>query len=299
MKTPEEISMSSLSTMPLPRLEGVTDKAGRGRVLVVGGGERVPGAVMLTGLAALRSGAGRLQIASTASAVAGLGLCIPEAAVSGLACDATTGELSPQEASRLEQDLDRVDAVIVGPGMMDPGSAGALALRLMERSSIPFVLDAAAMTGLDYDDSRVRALAGRLVLTPHAGEMARLRGVRREQVAEDPLAMARRMAAEAGAVVVMKGAESHVVSPDGRAWLHRAGVVGLATSGSGDVLAGVIGGLLARGAAPVTAAAWGVCVHGAAGARLSERVGPVGFLARELLGEIPRVLAQAPLAGAP
>ena len=105
--------------------------------------------------------------------------------------------------------------------------------------------------------------------------------------------MARQLARTAGAVVVMKGPDTFIVSPDGRAWRHRDGVVGLATSGSGDVLAGVIGGLLARGAPPLVAAVWGVCLHGGAGARLAETVGPLGFLARELLDIIPRVLAQA------
>jgi ADP-dependent NAD(P)H-hydrate dehydratase len=91
----------------------------------------------------------------------------------------------------------------------------------------------------------------------------------------------------------MKGATTWIVTSDGRAWRHEQGVVGLATSGSADVLAGLIGGFLARGAPPLVATLWGVCVHAAAGVRLSDHIGPVGFLAREILSEIPRVLRDA------
>jgi NAD(P)H-hydrate repair Nnr-like enzyme with NAD(P)H-hydrate dehydratase domain len=120
--------------------------------------------------------------------------------------------------------------------------------------------------------------------------MARLLSVEAEAVRADPLEAGRRAAARFSAVVVMKGVATHVVTPDGRAWRHDGGCRGLGVSGSGDVLAGVIGGLLARGAAPATAALWGVWLHGAAGEALSRAVGSLGFLARELPGEIPRLL---------
>jgi NAD(P)H-hydrate repair Nnr-like enzyme with NAD(P)H-hydrate dehydratase domain len=93
--------------------------------------------------------------------------------------------------------------------------------------------------------------------------------------------------------VVLKSGETHIVDPEGNCWLHVGGVPGLATCGSGDVLAGVIGGLLARGADLVTAAVWGVYLHAEAGRRLSNEVGPLGFLAREILGQIPRTLQEA------
>jgi len=137
------------------------------------------------------------------------------------------------------------------------------------------------------------------VVTPHAGEMARLLDRDKALIEADPLAAAREAAAGLKGVVVLKGSETLVVSPDGRAWLHRGGVVGLATSGSGDVLAGIVGGLMARGAPPLAAAAWGVCVHAEAGRRLSVRVGPTGFLARELLDEIAGLIASARGAGRP
>lgn len=293
MSAPQDISLETVDAFPLPELRGAVDKSARGQVLVLGGGGVVPGAALLTGLAALRVGAGKLQLAATAATAAPLGITVPEAAI--LTVSATPdGELAPQAATDLSPRLKSADAVVVGPGMMDAEIAGQLALGLMAaETTAAFVLDAAAMTGVDYGDPRVKRLAGRLVITPHAGEMATLTGVGRDAVEEDPLGMARRAARAASAVVVMKGAETFIVSPDGRAWRHQDGVVGLATSGSGDVLAGIIGGLLARGASPLVASVWGVCIHGGAGARLAHTVGPLGFLARELLDEIPRVLAAA------
>lgn len=291
MSAPDDISLENVHRFALPDLAGTVDKAARGQVLVVGGSSLVPGAVLLTGLAALRAGAGRLQLAANAATAVALGVAAPEAAVLTVKASAE-GEPSPQAVASLASRLKTTDAVVVGPGMMESGGAGELALRMMASpSAAAFLLDAAAMTGVDYRDGRVKALAGRLVITPHAGEMAKLAGVDRQTVEADPLGMARQMSRASGAVVVMKGADTFIVSPDGRAWRHRDGVVGLATSGSGDVLAGVIGGLLARGASPLVASVWGVCVHAGAGARLAERIGPLGFLARELLDEIPRVLA--------
>jgi len=135
-------------------------------------------------------------------------------------------------------------------------------------------------------------LGGRAVITPHAGEMAAVMGMEKEEVEADPLAVARRAAEELGAAVALKGPDTVIAAPDGRAYRYSGGRVGLATSGSGDVLAGLIAGLLARGAEPVAAAACGVWLHGEAGNALARRVGPIGFLARELPAEVPRLLAR-------
>ncbi|HYD46330.1 MAG TPA: NAD(P)H-hydrate dehydratase, partial [Phenylobacterium sp.] len=111
-------------------------------------------------------------------------------------------------------------------------------------------------------------------------------------IAADPLAAARDAAGRLQAVVVLKGAETVVVTPDGQAWLNAEGDLGLGTAGSGDVLSGVMAGFLARGAAPATAAIWAVWTHGEAGRRLSARYGGPGYLAREIAGELPAILAE-------
>jgi NAD(P)H-hydrate repair Nnr-like enzyme with NAD(P)H-hydrate dehydratase domain len=120
--------------------------------------------------------------------------------------------------------------------------------------------------------------------------MARLLECEAEEVESDPLAAARRAAKTFGAVTLIKGQYSFIVHPDGRAFRFTGGGVGLATSGSGDALAGIVGGLSARGADPLTAALWGVYLHGEAGRRLAKRIGRIGFLARELLDEVPGLM---------
>ena len=128
------------------------------------------------------------------------------------------------------------------------------------------------------------------MITPHAGEMAQLLDRSRETIEADPLKAARDAAGLLRAVVVMKGAETHIVDPEGDAWLYGGGGTGLATSGSGDILAGILVGLLARGAKPSQAALWAVFLHGEAGSRLARSQGPLGFLARELAAEVPHIL---------
>jgi hydroxyethylthiazole kinase-like uncharacterized protein yjeF len=297
MSTPIEIDPASMSANPLPSAEGAKDKDDRGQVLVVAGGRSVPGAPLLTGLAALRAGAGKLQLASTPDMVAGLGLAALEAAIVPATATAA-GELGASLSDALRQAARHADAIVVGPGMADEAAAGGLAAALTAanaRASV--VVDAAALTGIRLG-LKGSSREGAMVLTPHAGEMAKLTGRSKQEVEADPLASARMVSKATHATVIMKGAETFVVSPEGEAWRHSGGVVGLATSGSGDVLAGVVAGLLARGAPPSAAAIWAVYLHAQAGKVLSETIGPVGLLARELLAEIPRLLADKNLSGA-
>jgi ADP-dependent NAD(P)H-hydrate dehydratase len=123
--------------------------------------------------------------------------------------------------------------------------------------------------------------------------MASLLDCDEDEIAADPLAAGRRAAQRYQAVTLMKGVQSHVVHPDGRAWKYKGGGPGLGVSGSGDVLAGIVGGLLASHADPLTALLWGVWLHGEAGARLGKRIGVRGYLARELPAEVPALLGEA------
>lgn len=284
-----EITDDLLKRWPLPSLAEYSDKDARGRVLVAAAGAEVAGATLLTAVAALRAGAGKLQVAAPSGFSASLALALPEARVVP-AAESAKGELSVEAAAILTDMHQRSDATVIGPGMLDEAAAGELALRLAEAGGRAMVIDAAALPGLAASPERARANGGRLVLTPHAGEMARLSGLSKEDILADPMAAARTAATRLHAVVVLKGAETLIVTPDGQSWRYASGSVGLGTSGSGDVLAGVICGLLARGAAPAQAAAWGVFIHGESGRRLAARIGRVGFLARELLDEVAPVL---------
>lgn len=285
-----EVTPERLRAWPPPPVDEATDKEARGRVLVLGGGAQVAGAAILAGVAALRVGAGKLQIGAPGSLASALAIAVPEGRVIPLA-ETPEGELAPEAADRIARSVAACDAVVIGPGMLDEDAAGALLLRLLEGEGPAMIVDAGAMSALAQQPEAARSRGGRLVLTPHAGEMASLSGSSKAEVEAEPVGAARRLAASLQAVVVLKGAETFIVSPDGQAWRHAGGSKGLATSGSGDVLSGVIAGLLARGAAPLQAAVWGVYVHGACGRALARRIAPVGFLARELLDEIAPVMA--------
>ena len=293
MSGPISVTEAFLRTMPLPRHQEGEDKDERGRVLAIAGSVEVPGGALLAGLAALRAGAGKVRIATCRSVAIPMAIAMPEARVIGLE-ETPRGGIAPTEAEGLARRVAEVDAVVVGPGMVDAEAAKALSTDLLRRtagSEVPVVLDAAALRGLD-DREAARGHAGRLIVTPHAGEMATLLGASREEVLADRLGAAQRAAAALQAVVVMKGGGSYIVSPDGRAWFCSQGNIGLATSGSGDTLAGVITGLLARGAPPLDATIWGVFLHAEAGDRLARRQGLLGFLARELLAEVPLIMAE-------
>jgi NAD(P)H-hydrate repair Nnr-like enzyme with NAD(P)H-hydrate dehydratase domain len=156
----------------------------------------------------------------------------------------------------------------------------------------PLVLDAMGLALLSRDPSALGAHAAQTVLTPNLAELGHLLSLERAEVEENPLAAAMEVAQRTKAVVSAGGAESWTVSPSGQVWRDRSGGSGLAVSGSGDVLAGIVVGLAARGATPEQAAVWGTHLHKRAGDRLAASVGPLGFLARELPPEVPRVLLE-------
>lgn len=287
MTQPTPLTAGALARRPLPKPDQHADKEARGEVLVIGSSARVPGAAMLTGVAALRAGAGKLRLAVPRGMGVAIGLAVPECGIIALPQDAQ-GE--PRLAPALHEAVANAAAIVAGPGMMSPRTAAKLTQRLLE---LPrkgaLILDAAALAGLPSRSKR----AGRpsaLIITPHHGEMAKLMDVPIAQVDRSPLEFARKAAARTGAIVVLKSKDTYVVTPAGAAWLHKGGHPGLATSGSGDVLAGLLAGLVARCSDPLTACLWAVVTHAKAGRGLGSRVGTLGFLARELLPEIPRLL---------
>jgi hydroxyethylthiazole kinase-like uncharacterized protein yjeF len=292
MSRPVRVAPEVLRAHPLPRHFPGDDKEDRGRVLVVGGDADLPGGAMLAGVAALRAGAGKLQIATASSVARLVAVAVPECRVFHLP-EGPDGAIAAAAAEVLRPQLARSGVVIVGPGMMDEAAASALVAELLSAPDCPaLLLDAAALCGLPKQAGALSAREGRTVITPHAGEMASCLGLAKDEVEADPVAVARRAAADLHCVVALKGACTRIVAPDGQTFESDHGGVGMATSGSGDTLAGIIGGLMARGADPLVATLWGVWVHAEAGDRLSRKRGPLGFLARELPGEVPAILAE-------
>lgn len=285
---PTEIDDALLRAWPLPEAAGDADKEERGRVLIVAGSREVPGAAVLAGIAALRAGAGKLAVATPQSAWALVAAALPEARVIALPESARGGPLA-DGVELLQALAPGTAALLVGPGMMDAEATVRFTealLPLFARSAV--VLDALAMDAVH----RPRGDAPAVLLTPHAGEMAHLSGLRKEDIERDPQRAARDHARAWQAMVALKGADTCIARPDGRAWRHEANCAGLATSGSGDVLAGLVAGLAARGAPLEQAAAWGVALHARAGLRLAGAHGQLGFLARELAAEVPALMQE-------
>jgi len=219
---------------------------------------------------------------------------VPEAAMIGLPTD-EDGEIGIDAAARLADAARHCDSVLIGPGMVSRPSAHALVEGLFAElgEGHVAVLDAAAISCSRTMAPVIASLGGRAILTPHHGEMASLTGATVEEIAADPVGCARCAAEIFNAIIVLKAGETVIAAPDGTVLHYASNCVGLATGGSGDVLAGIIAGLAARGAAPFPAAAWGVWLHGGAGQAAAARIGPIGFLARDLILEIPRLMAEA------
>jgi ADP-dependent NAD(P)H-hydrate dehydratase len=288
-----EVDDALLRAWPLPEAQDDANKEDRGRVLVIAGSREVPGAAVLAAEAALRAGAGKLVVATPASCWAAAAQALPEARVIALP-ESADGGPALEGLGLLHALARHTAAVLVGPGMMDAPRATAFVRELLPLfAASRIVLDAAAMDAAPEP----AAFEVPMLLTPHAGEMAHLSGLAREEVEARSLDIAREHARRWGSVVALKGATTFVADAQGRAWRHQGGTSGLATSGSGDVLAGIVVGLAARGAPLEQAAVWGVALHARAGERLAREVGPLGFLARELAAQVPRLMHEIAVPG--
>lgn len=310
---PRDIDDSLLRGWALPLPSGEGDKEVRGHVLILGGSREMPGAVILAATAAMRAGAGKLTIATGRSVAQLVALAIPESRVLGLA-ENEAGGFTVEAVAALDPLADKINAILVGPGMQDEAATARLVHALLPRlegSNTSVLLDAEAMGAILQPPDQQAAAANRsaakdgaavnapfrfnvpVLLTPHAGEMAHLTGIDKDAIQADPDRHALEAAQRWNAVVALKGARTVIAAPNGDRWQHEGGNVGLATSGSGDVLAGIIAGLAARGADLAQAVSWGVALHARAGVRLAERLGTLGYLARELPDEIPALLEHA------
>lgn len=284
----EVLTAGLLRGWPLPDPGG--DKDAKGRLLVIGGSESTPGAVLLAAESALRAGAGKVQVATTAATAPHLAVALPEALVVGL--PAVTGGIAPSAAPQLVDLAGDVDAVLVGPGLTDPQAACALLEAVVPHLRVAVVVDALGTAYLSAHSGGLAHLASRALLTPNATELAELTGLSEDEVGRDVLHAARAAARATGVTVLGGSDDSFVVEASGRAWWCPPSPPGAAVAGSGDVKAGVVAGLVARGASPAQAAAWGAFLHTRVAEVLTAAVGQVGFLAREMPPLVPRVLAE-------
>jgi hydroxyethylthiazole kinase-like uncharacterized protein yjeF len=277
----------ALDQHPLPPVvDG--DKETKGRILVIAGSRDVPGAALLAATGAMRAGAGKLKIATVKSAAMAIGVAMPEAMVLGLP-EADDGGFGGGAIDRIADYSAEADAVVAGPGVKRSDLCKRMADVLLE-SDAALALDVALLDTLEPLHERELKRTSAPILLPNAKELASLLDCTPEHVDGDPVGCGLRAAEIYRSVVLVKGVTSHVVTPGGECWAYEGGAPGLGVSGSGDVLAGIVGGLLARGAEPLNALLWSVWLHGEAGAQLARKVGPIGFLARQIADEVPALL---------
>jgi hydroxyethylthiazole kinase-like uncharacterized protein yjeF len=273
----------------IPRRRGNTTKFGSGHVVVAGGSRGLTGAPVLAATAAMRAGAGYVTCCAPASQQPVLAAHLLEVMTRALPED--DGANIVAGADDVLSASERGGALVVGPGLGRTPGAQEFARAVVRRSAVPVLLDA---DGLNAHAERLGDLhqAGApLVLTPHDGELGRLLGIPSDEVKAHRLECVRRAAKDSGAIVVLKGDDTIVARPDGFAAISPGGTPALATAGTGDVLSGVIGALLAKAMDPFAAACAGVRMHALAGGLAAERLrGPDGVVASDVIAALPLVL---------
>ncbi|MDX1905426.1 MAG: NAD(P)H-hydrate dehydratase [Bacteroidia bacterium] len=258
--------------------EATSHKGTFGHALAIGGSRYMPGAIALTGYACLQAGAGLVSVFTPEACRTPVFALAPE-----LMCPpagAVFDWLGPDALEDAERALAGKAAVMIGPGMGTHPETYAFLARLLPRIQVPLVVDADALNLLAAHPDLWLLLPSHTILTPHPGEMARLTGL--THVQERRLETAERLAQDRQVIVILKGAGTLIACPDGTTFVNPTGNPGMATAGSGDVLTGILGGLLAQGYSPQIAAVMGVYLHGLAGDLAAGHLGQEGVTARAL-----------------
>ncbi len=290
--TPRSITQRWVARHLPPRPDRA-HKGDFGRLLIVAGSIDYPGAALLTALGAMRAGAGVVRLAVAESVAARLAGAIPELTWMALDEEAP-GLIAPGGWRRVTTEAAQYDALVIGPGLGNQPATVRRTRALIAALTVPTVVDADGLNALAGGGRWWQGLRAPLVLTPHPGEFARLVGGPAPD-ADDDVGRAEAAAAAATRwreVVVLKGARSVVADAAGEVLRSDVATAALATAGSGDLLAGVIGAFLASGAEPAEAAACGVAVHGAAGLLAADRIGSAGVMARDIAALLPEAIAQ-------
>jgi len=260
-----------------------------GHVLVIAGGRGKTGAAAMTGLGALRAGAGLATVASAESAIAQIASHAPEIMTEPLP-ETGDGSISLRTLDQLSTLTDKKNVVALGPGMGRNSETAQLVRRLVNELPRPMVVDADGLNALDAKN--LRGPEAR-ILTPHPGEMARLANSAVKDVQTDRIGCARGFAEERGVYLVLKGNRTVIASPDGRAWINLTGSPAMATGGTGDVLTGMIAGLLAQFPDQLEAALLAaVYLHGRAGELGAVRLGEKSLIATDLFEFLPEAMRE-------
>ena len=280
---------SRAATLRFPQRPAAGHKGRFGHVLLLAGSEGMAGAAALSATATLRAGAGLVTLGSPRSLRDGLEAKLTEVMVCALP-ECAPAQLSREAVEPALELCSQRDVVAIGPGLGQHAQTQDLVRSVVIGTSCPLVLDADGLNAFGEDIGMLRSRAASTVLTPHPGEAARLLGVSAAEINADRLSSARRLAQEAGCVVLLKGAGSVVAAPEGTALVNPTGGSYLAMAGTGDVLTGMVAAFLAQGLEAMTAAALAAFLHGACADRLAARKGISGLLATEISDELPQCM---------
>ncbi|MBN2031900.1 MAG: NAD(P)H-hydrate dehydratase [Deltaproteobacteria bacterium] len=265
-------------------------KGARGHLLLLAGSTGKTGAAVLASLAALRAGAGLVTLGIPRSLNPILENKLTEPMTHPLP-ETEAGTLSLGAEQEILKLLQGKNALALGPGLSTHEETVVLIRRIVSHCPLPIVIDADGLNALAGDRTSLHFGCEEVILTPHPGEMARLTGLSNSEVQADRIGLASSFARDHGCHLVLKGARTVIAGPDGRIHVNPTGNRSLASGGSGDVLTGLLGGLLARGLPPEKAAVCGVYLHGLSADYVAEKMGQVGMLAGDLLEAIPRLMA--------
>jgi NAD(P)H-hydrate epimerase len=275
----------------LPKYDENTHKGTRGRLVIVAGATGLTGAAALSAYGAQRIGAGLVTVACPESLIPILGAKLTEPMTAPVP-EVEGGFLSLRAAGRILHLTTNVNAVVIGPGIGRHRETGQLLREILTKLTVPMVVDADALNLLGGQLDIFRAVRVPVILTPHPGEAAWLLKTTINEVEQNRVKVAKQIAEGYNVTVVLKGRFTVIASPQGNVRINPTGNRGLATGGTGDVLSGIVGGLLAQRLPPFEAASAGVYIHGLAGEKASRRLGPDGMLAGDLLPLLPRILRQ-------
>ena len=264
-----------------------SNKGDYGRVLLVTGSTGMTGSGCLASMAAFRSGAGLVYVGVPQSLAHIYGSALTEPIILPLK-DGGCGCLAVDSVGQILEHMKRMNVVAIGPGLTASGSIKEIVERVILESTIPLILDADALNAISGNTDILKKLSANAVITPHPGEMARLTGLSINEVQADRVGVAKRFAAEYGVTAVLKGSRTVVAQPDGRIFINPTGNAGMASAGTGDVLTGIIAGLVAQGATVGDAAIAGVYLHGLAGDAAAAEMGMHGVLASDVIEHLPQ-----------
>lgn len=270
----------------VPKREPNSHKGNYGRLLNIAGSRNMTGAALLSSMAAMRSGAGLITLASVEETVNAASSRLLEATYLRLP-KTPSGEISAEGLREIVTALLRSTACLIGCGMGCSENTSLILRTVLENSTSPVIIDADGINCLSRDINMIRTASAPLILTPHMGEMARLIKRTTAEIAADRFRIARDFAQEWKVTLVLKDSVTVVAQPDGSLYLNTAGNPGMARGGSGDVLAGIIASLAAQGIEPGHAAAAGVYLHAAGGDRAAQRLSQYGMLPSDIIDELP------------